>query len=375
MKKTILENFSLEGKKAIVTGGAKGLCNGMANALHEAGAEVLLLDVLDLVFDSAREMGQTGAPAHAVKGDLSDFDHLESVYEECLEKLGGRVDILLNGAGIQYRCPAADFPHDRWQKIIDINLTAVFYLSQLAGKTMREQKYGKIINIAEQCHFSGLMLITAQSEAIAQKLDETPLPKVLVNRVLPHYTGDSVLTDNFQAGYEAALHLITLGHKEIGFIKGPKGSSASAQRFEGYLQAMKNYGLSVKDEFIWTSDLKLPTGKEIALDFLHLEKRPSAIVSVNDMTTLGFIDGCKKAGLSIPDDLSVVSFDDIPFASLYDNKLTTISQHDEEMGHIAAELMLNRLQNPDSKPERVILKPLLINRDTTKPYTVPGHTE
>ena len=143
MKKTILENFSLEGKKAIVTGGAKGLCNGMANALHEAGAEVLLLDVLDLVFDSAREMGQTGAPAHAVKGDLSDFDHLESVYEECLEKLGGRVDILLNGAGIQYRCPAADFPHDRWQKIIDINLTAVFYLSQLAGKTMREQKIRK----------------------------------------------------------------------------------------------------------------------------------------------------------------------------------------------------------------------------------------
>ena len=249
------------------------------------------------------------------------------------------------------------------------------YMTVVFNSEYDETKELEFINIAEQCHFSGLMLITAQSETIAQKLDETPLPKVLVNRVLPHYTGDSVLTDNFQAGYEAALHLITLGHKEIGFIKGPKGSSASAQRFEGYLQAMKNYGLSVKDEFIWTSDLKLPTGKEIALDFLHLEKRPSAIVSVNDMTTLGFIDGCKKAGLSIPDDLSVVSFDDIPFASLYDNKLTTISQHDEEMGHIAAELMLNRLQNPDSKPERVILKPLLINRDTTKPYTVPGHTE
>ena len=108
--KQFIQKFSLEGRKAIVTGGAKGLCNGMANALHEAGAEVLLLDVLDQVTDSASEMGQTGAPVHAVKGDLSDFDHLGDVYAECLEKLDGRVDILLNGAGIQFRAPAVDFP-------------------------------------------------------------------------------------------------------------------------------------------------------------------------------------------------------------------------------------------------------------------------
>lgn len=243
------------------------------------------------------------------------------------------------------------------------------YMTVVFNSEYDETKELEFINIAEQCHFSGLMLITAQNETIAQKLNETSLPKVLVNRVLPNYTGDSVLTDNFQAGYEAALHLITLGHKEIGFITGPKSSSASIQRFEGYKQAMKNYGLAINSDFVWSSDLKLSTGQEIALKFLNLKKRPSALISVNDMTSLGFIDGCKKAGLSIPDDLSIVSFDDIPLASLYDNNLTTISQHDEEMGHIAAELMLNRIQNPDSSPERIILKPLLINRGTTKPYT------
>ena len=69
-----IEKFSLEGKKAIVTGGAKGLCNGMAQALHDAGAEVVLLDILDIVEDSAKEMAKEGAMVHAVKGDLSEIE-------------------------------------------------------------------------------------------------------------------------------------------------------------------------------------------------------------------------------------------------------------------------------------------------------------
>ena len=123
---SFMEQFSLNGRTAIVTGGAKGLCNGMAQALHEAGASVVLLDILDIVEESAREMGNTGAPVYAVKADLSKPETLEGAYNECLEKLGGRLDILLNGAGIQYRCPAVDLPADNWPKIMDINLSAVF---------------------------------------------------------------------------------------------------------------------------------------------------------------------------------------------------------------------------------------------------------
>ena len=252
--------------------------------------------------------------------------------------------------------------------IIQKHLMDAKYMTGVFNSEYNETKELEFINIAEQCHFSGLMLITAQSEAIAQKLTETPLPKVLVNRILPHYDGDSVLTDNFQAGYEATLHLITLGHKKIGFISGPESSSASMQRFEGFRQAMRNYSLPVHDEYVWPSDLKLQSGQAIAQEFLRLEKRPSAIVSVNDMTSLGFIDGCKKSGLSVPEDLSIISFDDIPLASLHDNQLTTVSQHAEEMGHIAADLMLNRLRNPNSQPERIILKPQLIERKTTAPF-------
>lgn len=194
--------FSLKGKKAIVTGGAKGLCNGMAQAFHDADAEVVLVDVLDLVWDSAKRMNTQEAPVHAVQGDLSDTAHLEELYNQCKEKLGGRVDILLNGAGIQYRAPAAEFPEDRWRKIIDINLNSVFFLSQLAGRTMIEQKYGKIINIASMCSFFGSVMVpayTASKGAVAQLTkalsNEWAEYGVNVNAIAPGYMATELTAD------------------------------------------------------------------------------------------------------------------------------------------------------------------------------------
>lgn len=189
-----INKFDLTGKKAIVTGGAKGLCNGMAQALHDAGAEVVLLDIMDMVVDSAKKMGSVGAPVHAVIGDLSKQETLEEVYKECLEKLGGRVDILLNGAGIQYRCPAVDFPADKWQKIIDINLSAVFYMSQLAGRTMLEQGYGRIINVCSMTAYFASVLIPAYSASKAGVMqitralsNEWASKGVTVNAIAPGY--------------------------------------------------------------------------------------------------------------------------------------------------------------------------------------------
>ena len=193
---TFSAKFSLEGKKAIVTGGAKGLCNGMAQALHDAGAEVVLLDILDIVEESARKMGETGAPVHAVKGDLSKPETLQAVYDECLEKLGGRLDILLNGAGIQFRAPAVDFPQARWEKILDINLSAVFYMSQLAGRTMLKQGYGKIINVASMCSFFGSVLIPAYT---ASKSGVAGITKALSNEWAAHGINVNAIAPGYMA--------------------------------------------------------------------------------------------------------------------------------------------------------------------------------
>lgn len=223
----------------------------------------------------------------------------------------------------------------------------------------------EFLKVTEQFNFAGLILITAQEEKIEEKLNTMHIPKVLVNRILPSYTGDSVLIDNFQAGYQAVMHLIELGHKHIGFIKGPGVSSASSQRFAGYKQAIFNYGLPFDERFVMESDLKMDTGRMLAGEFLKMDKRPTAMVVVNDMTAIGLMDGCRSAGVRIPEDLSIVSFDNVPMAAMYGIELTTIDQHVDEMGEKAALLMLKQLKNKKTKPERIIMEPTLIIRKTT----------
>lgn len=198
----MISKFSLNGKTAIVTGGAKGLCYSMAEALHEAGATVVLLDVLDIVEESAARLGAEGAPVYAVKGDLSDRESLQKACKEALQLLGGKIDILLNGAGIQFRCKAEDFPADKWQKILDINLSAVFYMSQEIGKVMLEQGKGKIINVASMTCFMASVMIPAYS---ASKAGVAQITKALsnewasrginVNAIAPGYMNTQLTQD------------------------------------------------------------------------------------------------------------------------------------------------------------------------------------
>lgn len=191
---TWLNCFSLEGKKAMVTGGAAGLCYAMAEGLHQAGAEVLLLDVSPTVGEAAARLGASGAPVHGVQGDLSDWEGIPALYEKALAVLGGRVDILVNGAGIQFRCKAEDFPPERWRKILDINLNAVFRMAQLAGRTMLAQGGGRIINIASMTSFFGSEMIPAYS---ASKGAVAQLTKALSNE----WAGRGVNVNAIAPGY------------------------------------------------------------------------------------------------------------------------------------------------------------------------------
>lgn len=189
-----MKQFSLKGQRAMVTGGAAGLCYAMAEGLHKAGAQVVLVDVSPEVAEAAAKLGAEGAPVHWVVGDLSCQDAIPRIYEEALAKLGGRLDILVNGAGIQFRCKAEDFPAEKWNKIIDINLTAVFLLAQQAGRTMLAQGYGRIINVASMTSFFGSEMIPAYS---ASKGAVAQLTKALSNE----WAGRGVNVNAIAPGY------------------------------------------------------------------------------------------------------------------------------------------------------------------------------
>ena len=141
--------FDLTGRKAIVTGGSRGLGRAIAQALHDQGAQVVVISTTDACKTAAAQIAAgAGAPAYGVVCDLSDREDLKRGFGEALELLGGRLDILVNNAGINRNHTSQDFTVADWDAIRKVNYDAVFLMSQLAAKVMMEQHYGRIINMA-----------------------------------------------------------------------------------------------------------------------------------------------------------------------------------------------------------------------------------
>jgi len=169
--------FDLTGKKAIVTGASRGLGRGLAEGLHDAGAEVAILDISDEVFETAEKMSNKGAKVHAIKGDLSDRTQIPDLFNQSVKALG-TIDILVNNAGIQRVYKSEEFPLDVWDQVLQINLSTVFQLCQLAGKVMLEKGSGKIINIASMNYFVTAQKIIAY---VASKAAVGQITKALSN--------------------------------------------------------------------------------------------------------------------------------------------------------------------------------------------------
>lgn len=156
-----MDLFDINGRKAIVTGGTRGLGWGMAEGLMEAGCEVAIVGSNEKVHEVAQAFNDRGFHCHGIKADLSHRDEIVSGFHECVEKLGGNLDILVNAHGIQRRHSAEVFPMEDYDLVISINLTSVFMLCQLAGQLMLKKGYGKIINIASMNSFFGGQTIPA----------------------------------------------------------------------------------------------------------------------------------------------------------------------------------------------------------------------
>jgi len=160
-----MDIFSLKGEKAIVSGASRGLGRGIAEGLLEAGAEVLFIDILPEVEQTASEYAAKGFPAKSLVLDVSDRNVLQSRFGDILSLLGGRVDILVNNAGIQRRSPFLEFPLNYWDDVIKVNLESIFIFSQLAAREMAKNNKGRIINIASMNSLFGGMNIAAYSAA------------------------------------------------------------------------------------------------------------------------------------------------------------------------------------------------------------------
>lgn len=165
-----MDLFDLRGQRAIVTGASRGLGKGMAEGLLEAGCRVALVGSSEKTQQAADAFCARGLAAYAVQGNLGDKKQLQAVFEKAAGWLGG-VDILVNAAGVQRRHLPEEFPEEDWRLVMQVNLDAVFFLSQLCLPLMLQQGHGKIINVASMCSYFGGVTIpayTASKGAVAQ---------------------------------------------------------------------------------------------------------------------------------------------------------------------------------------------------------------
>jgi NAD(P)-dependent dehydrogenase (short-subunit alcohol dehydrogenase family) len=151
----VTDLFSLQGKTAIVTGGGRGLGEQIADAYADAGANVVVcsrnLEACQQISDSLKTKGVRSL---ALKCDVSNPEEIQFVVDETIKEFG-RIDILVNNSGVSWGAPALEMPADKWDKVMNINLKAVFLFSQSVGKIMKKQRSGKIINIASIAGLGG----------------------------------------------------------------------------------------------------------------------------------------------------------------------------------------------------------------------------
>lgn len=188
--------FDIQGKKAIVTGASRGLGHGMAEALLEAGCEVVLIGSSEQVHHANAAFKERGFACHGVKADLRVREDVFSSFDEALKLLEGDLDILVTAAGIQRRHSAEDFPLEEWDEVLSINLHAVFIQCQLAARVMLEKGYGKIINVASMVSWFGGQRVPAYT---ASKGAITQLTKQLTN----DWAGRGINVNAIAPGYMA----------------------------------------------------------------------------------------------------------------------------------------------------------------------------
>jgi LacI family transcriptional regulator len=211
----------------------------------------------------------------------------------------------------------------------------------------------------------GLLLAMARRrDPLIEELRNGPTPFVLVNRTIDRGGVSAVIPDD-QAGMSLAVeHLYDLGHRAIGHVAGPSNTSTGARRAAGFSAAAALLRLP-RGPVVRAEAFGEAAGLGAGRAILSRTPAPTAIVAANDLIALGVIEAAEQSGLRCPEDLSVIGFNDMPFADKFSPPLTTVRISEYQIGLRAAELLRMRIEHPDQPPETVLIAPELVVRGST----------
>jgi DNA-binding LacI/PurR family transcriptional regulator len=185
---------------------------------------------------------------------------------------------------------------------------------------------------------------------------------VAVDRAPNGLQSDLVGSNNKEGVRDAVAHLLGHGYKTIAFINGPEGLSVTSERLAGYREALQTAGVALRESYIVYGDFRHAGGMAAMTQLLDMPKPPRAVVVANNLMTLGALQAIHERGVRIPEEMAVVGFDDMPWATSLRPPLTAVAQPAEELGKAAAQLLLERLQDRHRLVRHVILPTRLMVR-------------
>jgi len=251
---------------------------------------------------------------------------------------------------------------------IEAELSAASYDLMLYTTHRRKTKEATYVSAITRGMADGLLLVLPRNpEAYLESLRQRRFPYVLVDHQGIDETGPAVGATNFQGAYDATQHLLSLGHRRIGFITGQMEMGCARDRLAGYRAALLAAGIPPDPQWVREGDFFQPDGFAGAQALLALPQPPSAIFASNDVSAFGVMEAVRDAGKRLPDDMSIVGFDDIPQAAQVNPTLTTVRQPLEQMGRTAARMLLEIIGNETRPAARVDLHTELIVRASTRP--------
>jgi LacI family transcriptional regulator len=230
------------------------------------------------------------------------------------------------------------------------------------------EKQEEYLTFLQKKQVDGFLVVPVAASPALHMLQKRKIPYVIVDRHLPGKPVDTVRSDSFEGAYLLTKHLLELGHRRIALITGPQYISTASDRVAGFQRALAEAGLNVISQ-MYHGKFNQQTGYDCTREALQTVPRPTAIVATNNFIAIGTMRALREAGLRVPEDLSVVAFDDLPEAITIDPFFTVAAQPAYEMGQQATSLLLARLNGEAAQPYQEIVLPveIIIRKSSARP--------
>lgn len=328
------------------------------------------------LIDIAKKTGYSVSTVSRVLHDNTQkykiSDETKKTVREAAEELGYTPNKLARGLRLQKT-------HQIGVIVPDISNPFFATMVKSVSKEARKEGYSIIVcdsdedsNIEEESlkallenRVDGLLIAAVgQHDAHIKELHRSRIPLVMLDRWFEDMEVDAISVDNVKGAYLATQYLLREGHKKIAFLQGLRGTNANDGRLRGYLMAMKDAGVPARPEYTAGDDFGTLNGYLETKSLLQLAEPPTAIFAAGDLITLGVLQALKEESVSVPKDMSLVTFDDPSFASYLSPPLTAIEQPIERMGEVGVKLLIRHMRSSDAQFKRVLLEPRLMVRES-----------